>query len=394
MYKVFKRKRLIKSVKDVEDLINGIDRYGLKVIPLGIGGRWKTFEQYMASNEGKLYKGLSSHIIIELKDTKLEITSKYGKMCLMKPCTYVFDLNCDPKAILETGLETFAQLNRWFKIKKAKEYNCKSLEKWFDEETGKYICSAKPTLGYNKKYQGMELHNCYEYDLNSAYFNTLLKRVPDLNNPIYNSKVKKGQVGFILDDQMTMILDRETKSTVDVVFNLIETPKGLKDYCKKWYTIKKNAPSGSEEKSRAKNFLNLPIGYSQRYNPFFRAYVVHQCNQVIDTLVEKNKDICLFWNTDAIFTTKPIDDQLNLGVEIGDFKKIEGKTIRYKGNNYQIDEDIPVYRGIPKKWFEAFEKREGRPFNILTDKPPVRCNIFEFDWNTLKLKENEWDEKK
>ena len=391
MYRILKRKRVIKTIKQVNDLINGIDKFGLKVIPLGIGGKWRTFEQYKASDEGKNYKGLSSHIIIELKDTKLEITSKYGSMELMKPCTYIFDLNCDPKSVLETGLETFSQLNRWFKVKKAKDYNFNKLEKWFNDETGKYVCSAKPTLGYNFKYQGMELHDCYEYDLNSAYFNTLLKRVPDLDNPIFNSKVKKGQVGFILDDQLTMILDKDTKSEVDVVFNLIETPEGLKRYCDKWYNIKKTT-TDKDIKQRAKNFLNLPIGYSQRYNPFFRAYVVNQCNNLIDSLVEKNKEICLFWNTDAIFTTKPIDEQLDLGLEIGQFKKIEGKTVRYKGNNYQIDENIPVYRGIPKTWFEAFEKRMGRQFNILIDRPPIRCNKFEWDWNKLELKENNWDE--
>ena len=389
-YKVLKRKRIINSISQVNELIEGIDKFGLKVIPLGIGSKWKSFEQYQMSEEGRLYKGLSSHIIIHLKDTKLEITSKYGSMELMKPCTYIFDLNCDPKSTATTGLQTFTQLNRWFKVKKAKEYNYTKLERWFDNESGKYICSAKPTLGYNPKYEKMELHNCYEYDLNSAYFNVLLKRVPDLDNPIYNSKVSKGQVGFILDDQLTMILDTNTKCEVDVVFNLIETPKGLKDYCDKWYGIKKTAIN-KQIKQEAKDYLNLPIGYSQRYNPFLRAYVVHQCNELIDTLVKKNRDICLFWNTDAIFTTEPIDDQLNLGTEIGQFKKIEGKTVRYTGNNYQIDEDIPVYRGIPKQWFEAFERKEERPFNLLIDKPPARCNLIEFDWSTLTLKENDWN---
>lgn len=390
IYKAIKRKRIIKSVKEVNNLINSIDKYGLKVVPLGIGSEWKTLEQYRASEEGKrLWKGLSFNIVIEVKDTKLEITTKYGPE-LLKACTYIFNLN-DEDMFVQSGLETFSQLNRWFKVKKAKEYNCASLERWFNKITGKYTCSAKPTLGYNKQFENIELTDCYEYDLNSAYFNTLLKKVPDLEHPIYNSKVKKNQVGFILDDQLTMI-QGESKSIVDVVFNLIETPEGLKSFCDKWYTTKKKAKQQNDEqlKQKAKAFLNLPIGYSQRYNPFFRAYVVHNCNKIINSLVEKHKDCCLFWNTDAIFTTKPLDNELQLGENIGEWKKIEGKRLRYKGNNYQIDDDIPVYRGIPKAWFEAFEMREGRKFNLLSDKPPKRCNKYEFDFTTLTLKETIW----
>ena len=367
-------------------MIDGIDKYGLKVVPLGIGSKWKSLEQYRADKDN-VWRGLSSHIVIHLKDTKLEITTKYGPE-LLKACTYIFQLN-EEDIFSQSGLQTFSQFNRWFKIKKAEEYNYSKLDRWFDGEKGKYTCSAKPTLGYNKKYEKMELHNCYEYDLNSAYFNVLLKKVPDLNNPIYNSKVKANQVGFLLDDQLTMITG-PSKYEVDVVFNLIDSPDGIKGYCDKWYKIKKNAKN-EEEKLRAKAYLNLPIGYSQRYNPFFRAFVVHNCNKLINDLVNKYRDSVLFWNTDAIFTTKPIAElELQIGSEIGQWKKIEGKVLRYKGNNYQIDDDIPVCRGIPKKWFEAFEQKEGRKFNLLVDKTPDKCNIWSWDWTDLELKENKW----
>jgi hypothetical protein len=163
-------------------------------------------------------------------------------------------------------------------------------------------------------------------------------------------------------------------------------------YCNKWYGIKNKAKQENNEelKLKAKAFLNLPIGYSQRYNPFLRAYVVHNCNKVINDLVNANKDYCLFWNTDAIFTIKPLDDELILGENIGEWKKIEGNKLRYKGNTYQIDDNIPVYKGIPKAWFKAFEKREGRKFNLFLDKAPERCNKYEFDFKTLKLKEINW----
>ena len=387
--KVFRRKRIIKSPQEVEDLISLIDKYGLRVVPIGIGAPYKSLEQYKASDEGKEYwRGLSFNIVIHVKDTKLEITTKYGPE-LLKPCTYIFQLN-EEDIFTQSGLETFAQLNKYFHVPKAAEYKYKALDRWYDEETGKYTCSAGPTLGYNKKYENQELTNCYEYDLNSAYFNILLDKVPDLTKPIYNSRVGKNQVGFLLDDKLTLV-DFETKATVDVVFNLIETPEGLKEFCKKWYTIKKQASKAGDKelKLKAKAFLNLPIGYCQRYNPFLRSYVVHKCNKVIDSLVEKYKDICLFWNTDAIFTIKPVDE-LTLGEEIGQWKKIEGKQVRFKGNNYQLDDDIPTVRGVPKAWFKAFEKRTGRPFNLLLDKMPERCNKYTFDFATLTLKEIIW----
>lgn len=387
-FTVFKRKRRITKISEVKKLIKGIDDYGLKVVALGIGAKYKSFAAYMAA-EGDKWRGLSTHIVIHLKDTQLEITSKYGPE-LLKPCTYIFNLNGDNSTVT-SGLQTFAQLNRWFKIPKASEYNYSKLDKWFDANTGKYACSAKPTLGFNPKFQKMDLTDCYEYDLNSAYFNILLKKVPDLHNPIYNSKVKQNQVGFLLDDQLSM-LEGPSKCEADVVFNLIETPQGLKDYCKKWYTIKKTTKD-KFEKQTAKDFLNLPIGYSQRYNPFFRAYVVHNCNKVIDNLVALNKSNCLFWNTDAIFTNKPLDDLLKIGTEIGEWKKIEGKRLRYVGNVYQIDDDIPVYRGVPKAWFEAFEIKHKRKYNLLTDSTPPRVNKFEWDWETLSItRRTDWDE--
>ena len=120
IYKAIKRKRIIKSVKEVNNLINSIDKYGLKVVPLGIGSEWKTLEQYKASSEGKRWwKGLSFNIIIEVKDTKLEITTKYGSE-LLKACTYIFNLN-EEDMFVQSGIETFSQLNRWFKAKRRKK---------------------------------------------------------------------------------------------------------------------------------------------------------------------------------------------------------------------------------------------------------------------------------
>ena len=150
----------------------------------------------------------------------------------------------------------------------------------------------------------------------------------------------------------------------------------------KWYNKKKN--STGVEKETAKAMLNLPIGYTQRYNPFLRSYIVHRCNFQIFDLIDKDS---LFWNTDAIFSRRRRTD-LKIGDNIGEFKEIHYKVVRYIGNVYQLDKEIPVYRGIPKAWFRAFERENGRPFDLLLDDIPKPMNLYEWDWDKLELRRN------
>ena len=82
-----KREKIIRSIKEVSDLIKLIDKFALHVVKIGRGTEYKTLAQYQAKN--KLY-GLNEEIIIELKETKLEITTRYLEG---KPCTYIFNLN-------------------------------------------------------------------------------------------------------------------------------------------------------------------------------------------------------------------------------------------------------------------------------------------------------------
>lgn len=379
-YKIFQRKRILKTPQEVKRLIDGIEKYGLTPICIGVGAEYKTLNEYKAKNK---YHGLQGSIIINLKDTKIEITSSYGKE-LCKPTTYIFNLNGDEE-FKESGLTCFAEFSKYYKIPKASEYNDERLNRWFDEEKKKYTCSARPILGYNNKYNNQELDNCYEYDLNSAYFNTLLNKIPDLHHIYTQCRIKKNQVGFLLDNELTLVESEGLYA--DYVFDLIDTPEGIKKYADVWYSKKQQAKenNNTELKLKAKAYLNLPIGYTQRYNPFFRAYVVHKCNRVIKNLIDDN---CLFWNTDAIFTkVKRLD--LHIGNNIGDFKEEYCKTIRYKDNVYQINDEIPIYRGVNKTWLESFEKINNRKFNLLLDEIPGRNNKYTWNWKTLKLEVNE-----
>ena len=380
---ILKRKQIIKSVEEINKMLSLIDYYGLTPVKIGRGQKYKSLESWkIGNNISKI--SLSQHMIIELKDTKIEITTRYYEYGV--PTTYIFDLN-NEDIFVRSGLDYFKEFSRAYKVPKADKYNIERLNKYKNTENNKYVCSASPILDYNRKYEKQLLENCYEYDLNSAYANTLLRKIPDLENPVIAKwpdqiKVNKNEVGFILDDTLSIV---NSGYMADIKFKLIDTPKKLKDFLIRWYNRKKN--STGNEKLEAKAMLNLPIGYCQRYNPFLRSYVVNSCNKVIKDLIDENT---LFWNTDAIFS-KVRRPELEIGNEIGQFKEIKCDKLVYVGNVYQINDEDPTYRGISKTWFKSFEKEYGRKYDLLKDydKTISRINYCDLNWETLKLEVNE-----
>lgn len=380
---ILKRKQIIKSAKEINKMLSLIDYYRLLPIKIGRGQKYKSLESWkIGNNISKI--SLSKYMIIELKDTKLEITTRYYDYGV--PTTYIFDLNNDD-IFIKSGLDCFKEFNRAYKVPRADKYNIDRLNRYKNTENNKYVCSASPILDYNRKYEKQLLENCYEYDLNSAYANTLLRKIPDLENPVIAKwpkqiKVNKNEVGFVLDDTLSIV---NSGYMADIKFKLIDTPKKLKDFLIRWYNRKKN--STGNEKLEAKAMLNLPIGYCQRYNPFLRSYVVNTCNKVIKDLIDENT---LFWNTDAIFS-KVRRPELEIGNEIGQFKEIKCDKLVYVGNVYQINDEDPTYRGISKTWFKSFEKEYGRKYDLLKDydKTISRINYYDLNWETLKLEVNE-----
>ena len=380
---ILKRKQIIKSAKEINKMLSLIDYFRLIPIKIGRGQKYKSLESWKIGNNISNIS-LSKYMIIELKDTKLEITTRYYEYGI--PTTYIFDLN-NEDIFIRSGLDCFKEFNRAYKVPKADKYNIEILNRYKNTENNKYVCSASPILDYNRKYEKQLLENCYEYDLNSAYANTLLRKIPDLENPVIAKwpkqiKVNKNEVGFVLDDTLSIV---NSGYMADIKFKLIDTPKKLKDFLIRWYNRKKN--STGNEKLEAKAMLNLPIGYCQRYNPFLRSYVVNTCNKVIKDLIDENT---LFWNTDAIFS-KVRRPELEIGNEIGQFKEIKCNKLVYVGNVYQINDEDPTYRGISKTWFKSFEKEYGRKYDLLKDydKTISRINYYDLNWETLKLEVNE-----
>lgn len=291
-----------------------------------------------------------------------------------KATRYICNLNNELKPEI-SGLHAFNKLQQYcFKAMNAKKYGWDELERLYDKETGRYICSAGPLVGFNPKYEGVELHDVYEYDLNSAYSSIMLNKIPYVNRPYYNKIVGKNQIGFALDDQCSMIKEGQF---AQIVFDLIELKPEQRAYIEKLYS-KKHDSTNELEKAGAKLMLNASIGYYQRWNPFVRAYIVHRCNEFIKGLLD---DDSVLWNTDAIFSLKR-RPELELGASIGEFKEEHIERFAYKGNNYQINWDLPKYRGIPKAWYK-------KGWDILKDSTPKRCNKYIFDQSKMRLVRNE-----
>ena len=295
-----------------------------------------------------------------------------------KPTRYIFWLDGNVRPAF-SGQQAFAELQRnCFKATHVKNYNYEPINRQFNHETGRYAFSAGPLIDYNRKYEGQNLYNVYEYDLNSAYSSIMLQHIPNVNKPYFNTYIKAHQVGFNLDDKCTMITT--PGCFAEVVFDLIELNADQRKYIEKLYLKKEQAVS-EEETAEAKLMLNASIGYYQRFNPFIRAYIVHKCNEFISGLLDDNS---ILWNTDAIFSLKR-RPELELGNKIGQFKETFIFRFAYKGNNYQINNEKPKYRGICGWWFPEH-------WDILRDEVPERCNKYKLENNRI-IENKEYYEK-
>ena len=326
---------------------------------------------------GDRYYKITSRWIEEIKDKEGNVRYEPSvKSDIEKfACTWIFDKTGESRArIHQSRVSRIA--NAVYKPDKIIGTN----EDIFDRnKDGKILQSAKPILGFNKKFDRTE-HPVVIYDLNSAYAMALVDKIIDTYNPHYYDYVEEGEVGFISSDHNLTI--RHKGEYADVIFPLMESP--YKDFARKYYNIKKTAPKGSDERELAKQILVITVGLWQNVNPYLRAYVVGKCNEQIEYYLKKYKDKICMWNTDAIYCTEHIDELDNLiGEDIGQFKIEYEGLFRQKGLNYQkLDEHNTSYRGVLKTLFKE-------DFNILSDRLPTAILPYKMDKETLEIKINE-----
>ena len=286
-------------------------------------------------------------------------------------CTWIFDKSGEYN-IAVNPLEIQIEAGKYYKPYEEIDKEDTIFHFW----SGKVVESARPLVSYNKKFDNTE-HYVYCYDLNSAYANVLKDKIIDTYNWRSYDEVGDDEIGFNFDNNLTLV--HKGEGLAFRVYKLIDSP--FKEYINKYYTMKKNAPSGSREKKVAKAYLNYCVGLWQNHNPFLRAYVVNTCNEYIYKYIEKYKDIVCMWNTDAIYTTEPIEE-LEIGTEIGQWKLEYEGMFRQKQTSYQkVDKEEVTYRGVSKCLFK-------KGFNLLTDKLPPHNFKYFFNSKSCRFEEN------
>lgn len=291
--------------------------------------------------------------VISCKKTKLSVKTEYkGKV---KEYITFLDGREDPVVI--TGATAYTTLKSyWPELPEIPE----------DSPIYDFI-SASPMIDYNEKYNNQRVE-AWGYDLNSAYASVILQGwIDTTSGPMAKVIDPETEIGFDTD------LDIQREGFSIYVFKKMETPKGLRNWVNIYYKKKKEAKNRID-KLKAKQHLNFAIGFLQRKNPWLRAWVVSRCNEYIKSLIDENT---LFWNTDSIVSRVPRPD-LEIGLEIGQWKLEHEGVVAYKGNTYQWNNDKPTYRGVPKTWFKG-------DFDLLKDDKPANENLFYFNEKEVKV---------
>lgn len=318
-------------------------------------------ETHQTYNDGYQYSLTCSSYIKETL-RYVYLTTKYADD--FKPTTYIFDKIAPGTAKID-GTATYLIFTHYGKIRNIVEEMPNLFHYVNKNGRMKVANSSKALLGSIGRYEG----KVYGYDLNSAYSRVLYDKIIDTYSmqvdTTGNLKVKENQVGFLLDTDLTMIT--KVGRVADVVFDLIDSP--YKKFITKYFKEKKLAKlqGDNDRKERAKQILNFPIGFTQNINPFFRAYIIHTCNNYIEQFLKKYKKNIVLWNTDAVYSNVRIPEiEENLGEDLGQWKPEFEGTIRVKGLNYQeVETNKVTYRGVIKQAFE-----EKKDYNLLKDELP------------------------
>lgn len=285
---------------------------------------------------------------IEDKQVKLYLTYKTAG----EACTYICrkdGLSGELEAT--SGALAYRIMSRYYKV---------------PERNGNF--SASPFIWSNPRYNATRNH-AYYYDLNSAYASVMaFYDFPDTSVPPCSKFVEKDEIGFDGNGNIVPVGKFG-------LFVFQKMPSPFKDFAFTWYTKKATSPSGSIERTKAKNVLCFSVGYLQHKNPFLRSFIVNTCNNYIKSLIDPVST--LYCNTDCIVSLTPL--RLPVGNKLGEWKLRECE-FAYRDSNYQIDGEIPSFRGTPKGWF-----KDG--FDILRDALPSKGNIYALNYENLQLEQ-------
>lgn len=315
---------------------------------------------------------LKNYAYIEDSMSYVRVTTRKDEVA----CTFIFRKdNVEGREQYVSGLDAFIELGRHFK--RATGYN---IPRW-----GEDFGTAKAILTKRKDVEMKRIHNCYSYDVNSAYGKAMTMDMPDTREiKDGHREVKYGEIGFINIERETfkgfyqaegqalqMVMAGEGYASY--IFDAMPSP--FVDFANRWYE-RKICATNRAEKTIAKEMMNYAVGYlgHENLNPFLRAAVVEYANRLIRSVFDENTIFC---NTDSIISTVRRDD-LPIGNEMGEFKLDHSGDFASKDFNYQWNLEVPTYRGIPKSWFP-------KGWDILKDDVPSNGNEWELDKINLLL---------
>lgn len=310
---------------------------------------------------------------IEIEVVNIKLTYKVGPQVT----TYQTRLDGAENPIKITGLIAYQTICKYYKIPNMKEYEYfhKKVREVNNKTQISWVVQAStPLLWFNPQKSGKIYNNCVEYDMTSAYAWALTQQIPDTKQePSFNRIVKNGEIGFRLDGTITF------QGHATIIFPLMDSP--FLKFVNKWFGIKRYG--NEEEKAKAKQMLNFCVGYMQRTNPFIRNTVVERCNMLMKSLIDEHT---LYCNTDCLVSEVERND-LEIGCSFGQFHIAHKGKFAFDGFNYQWNDELPKYRGVPKKWFENFEKKHKRKWTILDDPIPHETDSeFYFDEKKLQIR--------
>lgn len=354
------------SIEEMNKIIKHADAYSNIVVGF-------SYEKRMSSSE-HCNHSLTTHSYLKAHDVNVEFTTRYGTN-EFKPCTYICKLDGEIE-VDKNGMLSYRTMRQYYKEDRVEDYPELKAKMPMQKKKESYLYSAGPVVGFNKNYDCTR-HEVYEYDINSAYSTQMMKVIPDISTYRFYDTVKKGEVGFLLQEGLPLVPEGYQG---DVVMKLIDSP--YKKFVAEYYGKKEHASKQIElakakndleaiklwkiEKTKAKDTLNCAVGYLQKHNPFIRAWIVHNCNKLIESLIDENT--CM-WNTDAIYSLVP-RPELELGNNIGQWKLEYCKDFAQKGNTYQKGNEVS-FRHVNKKWFTE-------NYDLLKDPTPTKeQNLYE-----------------
>ena len=223
--------------------------------------------------------------------------------------------------------------------------------------------SAKPLLYKNPKYNG-KATVAYEYDLKEAYAQMLKLPLPDLHTAKYDAEIGDNQVGFYpIGEHLYCSFEKGKKC--DYVFDLMPSP-----YAKWVDKIHKDIMKTNDEhrKLELKSKYRFSIGDLQNLNPFWRCIIVERCNHEVMRHMDENTIYC---NTDGLVSeTRRFDLEHDTTFKWA-LKRLKSVfKWQLDKENYQWDDEIPIYKGPGKRYITYYNKTHDKPWDILTDTLP------------------------